>query len=521
MKSFSDQEEQTWSDVLFAEGPDADFTSQVMQKLENVEMVRGTDEAQIFDHITAARSKRRTRGWIAGTTAAVIILAGVSAIWQTQFQDQAMSVFQPKPKTAEEKNPPGMEDWVWYNDYNISKPLGLIDTPGIKVEDKGYTFQIENVLFDRSRIVISTRQTAPDGSRLQSPLREGDDFHITDFQGNEVARRVNALGNSYPGIQEYTYLFTGPVPDTIVVRSDIDQIEIFTEKNPTREPMKVNWHFQFDLDMREAKKWSVEKNVNQQYTSPDGLSITAKNVIRTPNGIRLDYAASMDDKLSKLAADPSGKQIGIFYHLETMNAQGEKEEFDFGKTGAIEPLIKAAAMNEGTKGKNFTDLIQPLVMSPESKAIRFVLDGYSLPINKKDSVVIKPSQLITEPAVFIGEGDKVIFSGYELKASNFPGTKELTLKSDGIYANQVENETWVAVDEKGQEYPVSIQSMSYNPASAGNMTIIHDSEFYIRGMDHVPSKLTLTRTVVNKVFKDVDWSFELWGDTKLPWEARD
>lgn len=229
----------------------------------------------------------------------------------------------------------------------------------------------------------------------------------------------------------------------------------------------------------------------------------------------------MDDKLSKLAADPSGKQIGIFYHLETTNAQGEKEEFDFGKTGAIEPLIKAAEMNEGTKGKNFTDLIQPLVMSPESKDIRFVLDGYSLPINKKDSVVIKPSQLITKPAVFIGEGDKVIFSGYELKASNSPGTKELTLKSDGIYANQVENETWVAVDEKGQEYPVSIQSMSYNPASAGNMTIIHDSEFYIRGMDHVPSKLTLTRTVVNKVFKDVDWSFELWGDTKLPWEARD
>lgn len=35
------------------------------------------------------------------------------------------------------------QDWLWFNDYERSSDPGLVYDPDIKVEDKGYSFEIE------------------------------------------------------------------------------------------------------------------------------------------------------------------------------------------------------------------------------------------------------------------------------------------------------------------------------------------------------------------------------------------
>jgi len=128
---------------------------------------------------------------------------------------------------------------------------------------------------------------------------------------------------------------------------------------------------------------------------------------------------------------------------------------------------------------------------------------------------MKPAELPYKPAVFHGSGDELTFSAYKLESHDSTGEQVLILTADGTYVNQEMNEKWIAIDETGREYPVFV---GYGSTPDGDTKIIYDTEFRIDGMDHLPSKLTLTRTVVNRVYKDTDWSLDLWGDAQLPWE---
>lgn len=518
MKPFSNKDDQVWKDTLFSNiHMDADFTERLMEKLDDVQMVKDREKVPNMNAFASANKRHRKRAWMAGAAAAAILFGAAWTLWQQpELKDKVMGVFKTKPTIPEENVPPEMKDWFWYNDYERSKPLGLMVKPDVKAEDQGYAIQVENVLVDRSRIVISTRQTAPDGSMLQSPLRETDDFRITDLEGNEVAERAPVTLNSYPGIEEYAYVFTGPVPDEVMVTSEINEIERFTVKNPDRKPIHVNWHFQFKLDMQKAKQLSAEKRIDKRYTSPDGLELDFKKIIRTPNGIRLDYSAALGKNLQKQSSDSNAEHLNIFYHLESVDGQGKRERYDFGKPGAFEPLIHAEHTDAHRGGaKEFTSIIHPLAMPPESKNIRFVLDGFYMPVHVKESISMKPAELPYKPAVFHGSGDELTFSAYKLESHDSTGEQVLILTADGTYVNQEMNEKWIAIDETGREYPVFV---GYGSTPDGDTKIIYDTEFRIDGMDHLPSKLTLTRTVVNRVYKDTDWSLDLWGDAQLPWE---
>ncbi|MEW9105511.1 MAG: hypothetical protein AB2769_08735, partial [Paenibacillus sp.] len=62
---------------------------------------------------------------------------------------------------------------------------------------------------------------------------------------------------------------------------------------------------------------------------------------------------------------------------------------------------------------------------------------------------------------------------------------------------------WIAQDEKGHEYPIDVRG-SYVRGG-----IDYDGDFTILGLDHVPKKLTLTRTATDFIYRDINWKMKL------------
>lgn len=127
-----------------------------------------------------------------------------------------------------------------------------MQTPKIKVEDKGYSFEIVNVMVDSSRIVISAKQTGPDGKELQSPLEDGG-LQVTDLEGNVIASLARGI-NMMDGLEEYVFIFDQTVPDRILVTGNPEYIRESVDNQETgrfeRKQVEVDWDFRFQIDMK-------------------------------------------------------------------------------------------------------------------------------------------------------------------------------------------------------------------------------------------------------------------------------
>ncbi|MDU7477437.1 MAG: M56 family metallopeptidase [Paenibacillus macerans] len=408
------------------------------------------------------------------------------------------------------------EDWLWYDDYMTSQELGLVSKPDIRVEDKGYAFEIESVMVDNSRVVLTAKHFGPDGHFLQSPLEDGGIF-IKDRDGKVVATLAGSPGGTRPNVEEYIFLFTETPPDQIVIQGKTDHIWDWADKKDDikREKIEVNWKFEFTLDMTKAKRLGTSEALNANYTTPAGLQMEMKQFFRTPNGLRLDMDLDLNEKLAKQAIPEWRQDVELWYHLETDDPEAKAKYFGgqsgpFG--GKIEEVYKANASTSWSR----TWLTS--MVSPELKNIRFVLDGYSLPIKKEASVEIDLNQLAKKPVVFEDEGDKITLEKYGFETDPDTEKRNLRLSGSGIYINQQNRDKWIAMDANETTYSVIREGIGRINEDGGS--VWDELDFIVNDVPNDISKLTLKRIVVDKVFTDVNWSVDLPSYTTLPWKNK-
>lgn len=171
-------------------------------------------------------------------------------------------------------------------------------------------------------------------------------------------------------------------------------------------------------------------------------------------------------------------------------------------------------------------------MTLNADNIRFVLDGYTIPVKEGQTMDVdldkasKESKFYTF-ASFNQLGDQIDLRRFNYQrglSSNGQTTggsgneTSLVLEGSALFQNEFYGDEWVATDSTGKEYPVEIMG-TRNPANLNEQYVIDEVKLIVIGFNKDKgTKLTLKRTVVHRDFGDVDWRVKLASDSSMPWD---
>lgn len=535
MKPIPSEEDRQWERVLFHEQPESEFTLRVMEKLDGISIEkkeqRNPIEAQI--KLPGKRVKRA-----AISAAALLLVGGAWFAWERVQQQQPAArstVNAVNPPLPDIPVPDAFRTKNLVNDYKRLQPLGLVVNPNIRIEDQGYTLQIEEVLVDRSRIVLTLQGVAPDGSGPINVTPDPSRIHITDEKGESVISEVEVNIQSLKYTQ-FVFQLRDDVPDRIVVRGELNHLDagnVYDAKSRTYtdETAYVDWSFQFGIDLTKAKTYAVQKAMNESYVTPEGLRLQMKQLLQTPTGTRLDLDISLNDKLLAMVGEGWENQVEILYHLEIPATQ-EYRIFNGSRSGARKAKYRLRDTTglDGNGGVlKLSEMWDPEFVTLGAGPIRFVLDGYTLPVKDEQSIAIDLDRIRKQPVKFEQSGDELILSDYGYGYVRLSGNQPISVLNDkgdlilegsgSFWQKEAEADNWVAVDEYGEQYAVEI---------AGNTTSEYDGKFVSANLKYIirgfsqnkGTKLTLKRTLETRDYQDVDWEVELPSSEHLPWLNR-
>jgi len=534
------KQDRKWEEELFREGPDVDFTLQVMQKLDHVSM----EEPDVQVPWETKKSHKRTWIYRTGIAAAVAVLiaGGAWAAWDQTTEKPVQPPVNavnipplpniPVPKVLRYAN---LSD-----DYKRLQPLGLVVNPNIDIDDQGYKLKIEDVLVDGSQLILMLQQTAPDGTGMYLLGSKVEDIHITDEKGNNVAELARDTRQGNGALNKLVFQLDRDIPDEITVRGDFGHLDVgdgygydVNTKTYTDKKVSVDWSFEFKLDMTQAKVMSKETPMNASYTTPEGLELAMTQLVQTPNGTRLDLEVNLNDELRAKAGEDWARDMDILYHIEVKDT-GEYRIFNGGRPNARQAKFRYRDLSQVSSGGplKISETWDPSLVTLNADNIRFVLDGYTIPVKEGQTMDVdldkasKESKFYTF-ASFKHLGDQLEFYRFNYQrgqSSNDPtqggsgGQASLVLEGTALFKNEFYGDHWIATDSTGKEYPVEVMG-SRRPANLNEEYVVDDVKFIVQGFNKDKgTKLTLKRTVVHRDFGDVDWKVKLASDSSMPWD---
>jgi len=493
-------DEECWGSKIYEEGPDPEFTSNVMKAIENLEMDPRRPGGNLQKK---AAFKQVFRRMVMTGAAAVILMGGAYMVWQTS-PDRTSVISERRYQGSDTLSING--DWLWDEEYERAQRFGLLQMQNVKVEDGGYSLEIMAVLKDRSHIVIVTKQFGPDGRSLKDSVR--DPFLITDTQGRQVAIPGRYLRNTDPGIQDYVYVFDGTVPDHIVIHGKAVEVAADPEQQP-QERVLVKWPLELTMDMTNAKSLSVSKPFEDTYSTQDGLNMDMKQLLVTPNGVRLDMSISLAPQMLEQVPSNWHNGLEVLYYVKI------KEGKRYKTIGSYVKKVEAQQMNTSSGTLEWSNEFDSAVIPPDSGHVRVVVDGLVMRFTNEGAIQFNPKELDKNPAVMKDGGDTLTFTKSSLLKDPSTGEQMVAVYAKGRFVNQPLLDEWIAVDHNGREYKVHVGG-AY---TQGDPTTSENLEFAVQGLTNIPPSITLKRVVIGKK-RDFQWAFDLPAVSNLPWKSR-
>lgn len=376
----AEEEEKAWEELLFREALPDGFTERVMASLADVEIENDKEERTLpaFAKRTrrSGRIIKKTALWIASL---MIVTGALTLYAQPSIADWVRSIF------SKETTDSGMLD---------ARKLGIVQNPRVKVKDKGYALEIDEVVADATRLVMGVKVTDPQGKPLVYAIN-WNDLHITDLGGHEVAELRGIEGSET--VEKLTFVFVKEIPtDALIVQARVNQLQIpFTEK-----VVDGKWDFRFELDMKKANAMNIATPLHEKYATPDGMRIEMEKLVRTPSGVRLELSTSLSPEAARRSPGDLEAKQQLMFHFE--NERGEDiSSVNNLKTPHMETIISQnSELRGGKRHWTFTFRYLPY----DRQKLRFVLDGYSIPVKSSGSVVLVPSELKSHPVIFKTRG---------------------------------------------------------------------------------------------------------------------
>lgn len=441
---------------------------------------------------TYSRTSRRT--WrLAIGAAAILLVVGIVSIFAV-------------PSLAERIRSLFARDNV---DIGLlrAQEFGLVHHPNIKVKDKGYTVKVDEVVADPTRVVMALQLFGPDGRHDRDRLVFGKDNQVTiKDDGGRIVGSLYDYGLT-PDFYYLVAFFPEPLQtDSITLDGQLTSLGNEIQNIPVTHG---DWRFRFSVDMKEAKKQTKETPFEGSYTSPDGMTIRLKRLTQMVQGVRLELDTELSEEaLSRSPGELWQKQM-LKFHFEDGggNEIHSVNTRKFPRMYSLMSHSKIPGNKPGLMHWSFT-----FKYLPPDQPYRFVLDGYSIAEEDGTSVEFEPAKLIDQPVTFQSLGDEIVLRKFTVESppdtnGNVP---ESALHINGLLRNESSFNEYIVLDAEGKEYSIT-NSGTWSGTGLGwkdSQITLSDGrlQFRMAQFQTIPDKLILKRTVVDRLYSNVDWT---------------
>jgi hypothetical protein len=497
------QEQLHWSQELFKEVLPDSFTDRVMASLEREEI-----EFHSSNELSAPRKgmfKRKGTGFWKLKIGAALLLITISSVLlysMPALADKLLSLF-------ERSN-------VVDAGLLRAQDLGLIQHPNIKVEDQGYTVRIDEAAADPTRVILALQLFGPDGKHKRDQLvftplalHPGNRITIKD-SGGQVIGEMYDMGST----EDFYYMvcnFNEPLQtDRITIDGHLTQLGNKMENIP---PLKGNWSFSFSIDLHEAKAKTTVTPLEGSYPSPDGMTIRLKQLTRMVQGVRLEIDTELSTEALKRSPGELWKQQRLMFHFVDRKGN-EIHSVNTRKNQHRNSLITES--NRPGDRPGLMHWSYTFKYLPEDDPYTFVFDGYIISEHDESSIQFEPSKLKDRPVPFRFDGDDLMLKDFTVESPPNSNSEkaEGALHLSGKMWNDYRFSQWILKVPDGREYNLTMRGTASMEASnwKDGYLILGDGqlfEFRASGLTTVPDRLQLKRTVVERLYTNVDWSLPM------------
>ncbi|MBD2865517.1 DUF4179 domain-containing protein [Paenibacillus oceani] len=392
-----------------------------------------------------------------------------------------------------------------------AQEFGLVHHPKIKVKDKGYTVKVDEVVADPTRVVMALQLFGPDGRHDRDLLVFGDDNQVTIK--DETGRIVGSLYD-YGLTPDFYYLvafFPEPLQtDSITLEGQLTSLGNEIQNIPVTHG---DWSFRFSVDMKEAKKQTKETPFEGSYTSPDGMTIRLKRLTQMVQGVRLELETELSEEaLSRSPGELWNKQM-LKFHFEDAGGN-EIHSVNTKKSPHRDSLMSYSQIPGNKPGLMYWSFTFKYL--PPDQPYRFVFDGYSIAETDGSAVEFEPATLLDQPVTFQSFGDEIVLRKFTVESppdtnGNVP---EGALHVNGNLRNENSFNKYIVLGVDGKEYTVTERGGSSGIGSGWKDHKITLSgyrpelfyQFRMAQLQTISDKLIFKRTVVDRLYSNVDWT---------------
>ncbi|WP_047155265.1 DUF4179 domain-containing protein [Aneurinibacillus tyrosinisolvens] len=410
----------------------------------------------------------------------------------------------------------------------IAGGTGFVQQGEHHVTDKGITFRVIDMMADPTRVAVSYELSKKDGEHVDPVLEIGGyDSHeeskayITDEKGKLLAN-LSGWGRNDPyGVIDFD--IEREMPAKAVIHLEVDKIGGYKGFGGT----EGKWHMDIPVDMKKSLSATSVMSINKQYTAPEGITVALERLSFAPSASQIELTTSLTDgERKKLKQEieqhkdviNNGNEEALYGgHNLAYHIVDENGKVVAGKGGEVysppAETEKNAIMSRSTVDKKGTikwkDLFVPM---GKAKQLTFVLDAVEKEKFTDFSLSFTPDKLAGNPVTKKFEGNTITFKSFQMK-------KDWQLKREAPFIDAqkigvvevegIQNKTtgtfyhWIARDEGGKVYEVSMSGGTDDPDKEGNARF--KQTLQILGLDHEPKQLTLSLTRVMKKYTDVNW----------------
>lgn len=444
----------------------------------------------------AAKLSSHLKVW--GASAAAVVLVGSTLLYtQPTLADVVRSLF--------------AKDSYVDSGMKMVQEAGGVQISGASAEDQGYILKVNEVIADSTRLIIGIDVYDAKGNAFVGDIDSTTaDFRIFDNQRGDfgdVSFGMSTGGNQTTNRIEFNFM--RPIlTDKLQLSAHINELRLYTSKLNVEPPIKTikgDWSLRMEADLTVAKAQTLITPIDTTYETPGGVRIHMQGATRTPSGGSLEFTTALTADAAARAVNGQSGFHKLNYHLEDAegNRLGDSLRLEFGRRSEL------------NRWSGVTQWFYPFNnFAYDKQQIRFVLDSYVIRENSDVSVVLDPAQASAEhPVKFEDSGDMYLLEGLHIGPYPKAGTDDAasdqvfaTIPIKGTFNNpDFHGDTWIAIDEKGKEYSMSMGGSVISDQSG--LVESPDALFVINALETMPKQLTLKRLIVNHQYKDANWSF--------------